>query len=317
MKRAAIVVAAATALGLMSGAIYAQTSPQGPQEIELFGGAAEPDKPAAAPSSSKEAKGPKLEVTTSSGIEIAGSGASVDDGNVGSVDGSATIKFKRQGLSMFVEAKLQGKRVYFIVDTGASYTALSPEVARMVGVMPPQGAPTTTINTANGQTQAAFGVVPSFEFGGRRHANVTYLLCPSCGASKTPWGAPLAGLLGMNVLRRYTMKIDDARGLLELQPSIAYHDREPDIRPWLKAERPTLKRKTRQGPRYFGVKLHNAAPQRIDELRLVVECQGEGGARSEERAAPSAVDAGRARGLELALSERCQPVDWRLEGLRW
>lgn len=291
------------------------------EEIELFG----PSSPAASTPKQEVSKTPagiKVEASAEPikpRIEVGSSGAQWDEGNAGSADGSATIRFKRQGLSMFVEAKLQGKLVYFMLDTGANYTAIRPSVARAAGIYPPRDAPVTTFHTANGPVEAPFGLIPSMILGGRRHSNVTYSLCETCGSDRSPWGAPIAGLLGMNLLRRYTMKIDEARGVLELQPSLAYHDRMADVRPWLDPERPTLARKTRNGPRVFEVKMRNRSPQRVDGLRLVVECrgQGPGDATSVQRDDARPIDARGSRALSVTLKESCQPADWRVEDVRW
>lgn len=296
--------------------VWLPTGALAQEEIELFG----PSQPATTSSpkaaTTETPSGIKVEAQAEAAkprIEVGSSGALWDEGNAGSTDGSAVIRFKRQGLSMFVEAKLQGKLVYFMLDTGANYTAIRPSVARAAGIYPPSDAPVTTFHTANGPVAAPFGLIPSMILGGRRHSNVTYSLCETCGADRSPWGAPIAGLLGMNVLRRYTMRIDEARGVLELQPSLAYHDRMADVRPWLEPERPTLKRKTRNGPRVFEVKMRNRAPQRVDGLRLVVEC----GAQAPQRDEVRPIDARSSRALSITLDERCQPADWSVEDVRW
>ena len=246
-------------------------------------------------------------IKVGSAIEVSASGAQEDQSGQ-----TLTLRFKRQGLAMFVEAKLQGKPVYFMVDTGAGYTAIRPSVARQAGVSPPAGAPRAVFHTANGPVEAPFGLIPSLTLGGRRHSNVTYSICETCGQDSSPWGPPIAGLLGMNVLKRYTMTIDEARGVLELSPGLGYHDREADVRPWLEFDRPTLRPKYARGPLIFEVKARNKAPVHVQEATLEVECQG---GASTARRAQGALRAQGTMSVELAAT--CQPTDWRLSGLRW
>src|SRR6266852_4878917 len=55
----------------------------------------------------------------------------------------------------FIDAAVNGTTIRFLVDTGASVVALSPDDARAVGISDGVLRFSETVNTANGQTHAA------------------------------------------------------------------------------------------------------------------------------------------------------------------
>lgn len=246
--------------------VHAQT------EIDLFVDKKAPvgtsDKKANAKKTDTKTKGLKTDaraakpgiVIESKGIKAFASG------------GAMTLKFKRRNLSMYVLARVNGKKAYFVLDTGASVTTLTPWFAKQLGIMPSEKAPTVQMRTANGVRTSRYGLMGRLRLGNKTHQNVTFTLCASCGVKRTPWGAPIVGLLGMNVMRRYEMKIDEARGLLTLTPGLAHDERWPDINPWLK--RSGLKTKlARRGPGVvFSVEIYNRAPAAISKLAVGISC---------------------------------------------
>src|SRR5690606_243003 len=92
-----------------------------------------------------------------------------------------TLRFKRQGLSMFVPARVQGRDVYFMLDTGANYTTLTRELATQLGVAPRPRDPVTQMGTASGVTATQFGLMRQLSLGGQELGRVTYLVCDACG----------------------------------------------------------------------------------------------------------------------------------------
>ncbi len=152
-------------------------------------------------------------------------------GGVSGEDGFK-LKFQRGGNGIFVPALINGKKVYFLFDTGATTTTLNTEIAQKTRVLPERDAPVAVMSTANGNIRAPFGVIDNLKLGGRSHYNVSYSLCDNC-PSGTFKGKPIAGLLGMNVIGRYRASIDDEKGVVELTPLKSGDNRIRDIRPFV------------------------------------------------------------------------------------
>src|SRR4051794_23281365 len=65
-----------------------------------------------------------------------------------------------------IEARVDGQRIDFMVDTGASLIALNEKSAANIGVRPSRGAYTAVVATANGSIKAARTRLPIVEIGG-------------------------------------------------------------------------------------------------------------------------------------------------------
>lgn len=218
-----------------------------------------------------------IEAADRPAVQIERSGASA---NAGRTDGGLQVKFVRRGGpsgsgGLLVPARVQGRKVYFVVDTGATYTAVSGSFARTAGITPPSGAPSALFHTANGQIHAQFGVIGRLELGGRTHHRVTYIVCDACEWPALD-GVPVVGLLGLNVLRRYRMSVDESQGILELVPHADYQNRRYDIEPWLQAQ--PARMQVARGPGGRSVPLvvlsvRNLAPHTVDELRFALHCR--------------------------------------------
>lgn len=93
----------------------------------------------------------------------------------------------------FVEARIEGQPVTFLVDTGATLVALSAADARRIGLDPLPGEFTSEVRTAQGTTRAAPAVLPEIAVGSVRLRNVSaQVLAPGLEIS----------LLGMSFLGR-------------------------------------------------------------------------------------------------------------------
>jgi aspartyl protease family protein len=89
----------------------------------------------------------------------------------------------------YVAGALDGQRVDFLIDTGASTTSVSAEIARQIGL--PPGRP-VTLHTANGITQGAATQVRTLVLGGITLQHVNIVVLPHLSGH---------ALLGQNVLR--------------------------------------------------------------------------------------------------------------------
>lgn len=219
--------------------------------------------------------------------------------------GVVRVPFIRRGQALFAKVQVQGRDAVMLVDTGASFTTLTPAFASAAGVMPGPDAPMATLSTANGQVRAPFGLIPSLRFGERAHGNVTFTICPTCGSGRLG-SLPIVGLLGMNVLGRYRMTVNNDDSVLELSPGMSYGDRWRDIGPWVRLESdlqvykfkgntPTLTAKTI---------LTNSARARLDDVRIRYQCVHADGRATTVESASTSVPA---RGKKAVLTRFTAP----------
>lgn len=111
---------------------------------------------------------------------------------VGSTGTADTLWREDDGL-FYVTARINGEVIRLIVDTGASYTVLSPEDARRVGIDPRAISFSERADTASGATPMARVVLANLEIGQNVASGV-----PAMVAS----GPLRTSLLGQNVLSR-------------------------------------------------------------------------------------------------------------------
>jgi aspartyl protease family protein len=106
-----------------------------------------------------------------------------------------------------VDARINGRAVSAMVDTGATVVALSTETARRLGINPPRSAFTRPVATANGIVDAAPATLSEIRIGRIVVRNVEALVIP---------GDSLAvDLLGMSFLGRL-QKFESSGGRLIL-----------------------------------------------------------------------------------------------------
>ena len=90
-------------------------------------------------------------------------------------------------------AEVNGVPTRFLVDTGATLTALSAESARRAGLEPRTGGLPVMLNTANGAVTAELTTVDSLRFGNIEAAGLDAVIAPNLGNTNA---------LGMNFLSR-------------------------------------------------------------------------------------------------------------------
>jgi aspartyl protease family protein len=106
------------------------------------------------------------------------------------------------------DGRIEGQRVNFIIDTGASLVALNEKSAARFGLRPSRGDYNATVNTANGTIKAARARLAMIELGGIVVRDVEALVLPDEALSEN-----LLGLSFLSKLKRY----EYARGRLVLE----------------------------------------------------------------------------------------------------
>ncbi|MDE2436144.1 MAG: TIGR02281 family clan AA aspartic protease [Sphingomonadales bacterium] len=94
----------------------------------------------------------------------------------------------------WIKAELEGKPVEFLVDTGATYTTLSPQTARDTGTTADPGQLPITLTAANGPITARFAKARELSFGSVTVKNLTVVIGPETGDD--------TNVIGMNLLSR-------------------------------------------------------------------------------------------------------------------
>lgn len=93
----------------------------------------------------------------------------------------------------------------FALDTGTSTTAITPELAKQLGVT---GSPIGAGTTAGAQVQVTAGVLESFRLGGAKIDNMPVVVADFFAMLSNAIGAKLDGIVGYNFLRNYKVVID-------------------------------------------------------------------------------------------------------------
>ena len=107
-----------------------------------------------------------------------------------------------------VEVRIEGRRIDFIVDTGASLVILRESDAARVGIRPMRSDYTATVSTANGKIKAARATLDRVEVGGITVENVQALVVPDEALWKN-----LLGMSFLSRLKRY--EVANGRMVLE------------------------------------------------------------------------------------------------------
>ena len=101
----------------------------------------------------------------------------------------------------------------FAIDTGTSTTAITPELAKQLGVA---GSPIGPATTGGAQVQVTAGVMASFQVGGARIDQMTVVVADFFDMLSKTAGAKLDGIVGYNFLRNYKVALDYPNETLSL-----------------------------------------------------------------------------------------------------
>ncbi len=131
-------------------------------------------------------------------------------GQVSSVDeqGLASIVLTQDRSGHYqVEGLINGQKVDFLVDTGATTVALPASTARAIGL---EFGPQVTVNTANGPTRAWMTRLDRISIGAIERRNV------SASITESDFGGVL---LGMSFLKHYSLQQQDRKLIItEVNP---------------------------------------------------------------------------------------------------
>lgn len=101
----------------------------------------------------------------------------------------------------------------FAIDTGTSTTAITPGLAKQLGVASSPIGPATT---GGAQVDVTAGVLPSFQVGGARIDNLDVVVADFFAMLSNAIGTKLDGIVGYNFLRNYKVALDYPNETLSL-----------------------------------------------------------------------------------------------------
>ncbi len=134
---------------------------------------------------------------------------------------STTLPFELLNDHIYVHAKVNGKPVRLMVDTGGA-NLLLPGAAKALGIESAGALPGRGVGE---KTQdVALAKVQSVELGKARIANQVFFIFP-LQAMKAVEDVDFQGLVGFEVFKRFVVKIDYAAGKLTLIRPAAFHYR--------------------------------------------------------------------------------------------
>jgi clan AA aspartic protease (TIGR02281 family) len=123
-----------------------------------------------------------------------------------------TVPFQKNGQVVVVDGTLNNRvSTKFVVDTGASYTMISPATARQLNINLEEKHPTVPFQTANGKIEAPLVNLESVDIGGMHITDLTAAVHDIFPDSTT------TGLLGLNFLSHFKLDIDTENGILVLE----------------------------------------------------------------------------------------------------
>ncbi len=106
-------------------------------------------------------------------------------------------------------ARVNGEPVEFMIDTGATLTAVSSQVAERVGMEPRAGGLPVQLSTANGTASAYVATMDDLRFGNVAARGIDAIIAPNLGDTS---------VIGMNVLSRLKgWRVED--GVMILTPN--------------------------------------------------------------------------------------------------
>jgi aspartyl protease family protein len=120
-----------------------------------------------------------------------------------------SIAIARNGRGHFdVDGRVDGRRIAFVVDTGASVVVLTARDAARLGIRPPPSAFTVDVKTANGVVRAVPARLDVVEIGNLQLRDVSALVVPN--------DALTDNLLGLSFLSRlHRFEYSDGKLVLE------------------------------------------------------------------------------------------------------
>jgi predicted aspartyl protease len=116
---------------------------------------------------------------------------------------------------LLVNVLINSQETYpFILDTGASQTIVSPELAQRMGI---GGTSADSIIGVGGAIQSAVGLLMSLSIGEATLSNVPVIVADIFSSLSQAVGTKFDGVLGFNFLSKFKIEIDYPNGRLRLQ----------------------------------------------------------------------------------------------------
>lgn len=125
---------------------------------------------------------------------------------------NSQYKFKKEDL-IILDVLLKAKRkitVRMAIDTGATYTLIPWKIIQALGIELKKSKEYISIVTASTTEQAPLIKIPSFSILGRERKNLKAVIHDLPPASRVD------GLLGLNVLQAFKIKIDFSKNVIEI-----------------------------------------------------------------------------------------------------
>jgi aspartyl protease family protein len=125
-----------------------------------------------------------------------------------------TVPLQRVGRSLVVQARIGGSReAHLIVDTGATLTVVSREIARDLALFSESPVSMAQVSTAGGQVTVDVVRVGTMDVGGAEVHDVPVAVYDLPDATPA-----IDGLLGLSFLSHFLVTLDTERGQLSLRP---------------------------------------------------------------------------------------------------
>lgn len=124
-----------------------------------------------------------------------------------SVEGGQTVIPLAGDGHYWTRAEINGTRLDFLIDTGATYTALSQSAAEAAGLTPDPERPPARLNTANGPVEAHYATIDEIEFGTIIARRLDAVILPDAGLA--------TNVIGMNLLSQLEgWRVEDGKLIL-------------------------------------------------------------------------------------------------------
>jgi clan AA aspartic protease (TIGR02281 family) len=132
--------------------------------------------------------------------------------NTNTPAGGMSIELQKYGDQYVVETRLSAQQVHFLIDTGASTTAISRQKFKaLFKTVETKFVGQFNVQTANGVVRSPMYQFASLEIAQAKVRNINVMVLPLDELGHSD------GLLGMNFLREFDFRIDQNKALLHLQ----------------------------------------------------------------------------------------------------